>query len=118
MNGLVAIETGTNRGKANVDATTGRINRLLFEVRSLRMCGSCALNLCGVACGRLDLFYEIEFGGPWDVTASAVIVKEAGGLVVDPSGSEFDLIARRVAASNAHLKDTFINALNESEEQE
>ncbi|XP_049395910.1 inositol monophosphatase 2 [Solanum stenotomum] len=112
---LVATEVGTNRDKAIVDATTGRINRLLFKVRSLRMSGSCALNLCGVACGRLDLFYEIEFGGPWDVAAGALIVKEAGGLVLDPSGSEFDLTARRVAATNPHLKDAFINALNESE---
>ncbi|KAK6793616.1 hypothetical protein RDI58_007069 [Solanum bulbocastanum] len=112
---LVATEAGTNRDKAIVDATTKRINRLLFKVRSLRMSGSCALNLCGVACGRLDLFYEIEFGGPWDVAAGALIVTEAGGLVLDPSGSEFDLTARRVAATNAHLKDAFINALNESE---
>jgi hypothetical protein len=29
------------------------------------MCGSLALNMCGVACGRLDLCYEIGFGGPW-----------------------------------------------------
>lgn len=38
---------------------------LLEQVRSIRMSGSCALNLCGVACGRLDLFYELGFGGPW-----------------------------------------------------
>lgn len=71
------------------------------------MSGSCALNLCGIACGRLDLFYELGFGGPWydfilfkwsdcfagltlfapllrDVAGGAVIVKEAGGLVYDP----------------------------------
>lgn len=36
-----------------------------LQVRSLRMSGSCALNLCGIACGRLDIFYELGFGGPW-----------------------------------------------------
>lgn len=97
--------------------THGRNNILRFKVRSLRMCSSCALNLCGVACGRLDLFYEIEFGGPWDVAAGAVIVKEAGGFVFDPSGTQFDLAARRVAASNAHLKDASINALNEAQDE-
>ncbi|CAN4126968.1 unnamed protein product [Withania somnifera] len=112
---LLATEAGTKRDKLTVDATTGRINSLLFKVRSLRMCGSCALNLCGVACGRLDLFYELEFGGPWDVAGGVVIVKEAGGVVFDPSGSELDLTARRVAATNHHLKDAFIKALNESE---
>ncbi|KAJ8540393.1 hypothetical protein K7X08_030312 [Anisodus acutangulus] len=67
---------GTKLDKLTVDATKSRINSLLFKVRSLRMCGSCALNLCGVACGRLDLFYELEFGGPWDVAGSAVILKK------------------------------------------
>ncbi|TKY72167.1 Arogenate dehydratase/prephenate dehydratase 1 [Spatholobus suberectus] len=37
-----------------------------LQVRSLRMCGSCAQNLCGIiACGRLDVFFELGFGGPW-----------------------------------------------------
>ncbi|KAL9684624.1 hypothetical protein QQ045_022065 [Rhodiola kirilowii] len=62
---LLATEVGTKRDKITVDATTNRIGSLLFKVRSLRMSGSCALNLCGVACGRLDLFYELGFGGPW-----------------------------------------------------
>ncbi|KAK4372763.1 hypothetical protein RND71_008147 [Anisodus tanguticus] len=104
-------KAGTKRDKLTVDATTSRINSLLFKVRSLRMCGSCALSLCGVACGRLDLFYGLEFGGP----CGAVILKEARGAVFDPSGSEFDITARRVAATNAHLKDAFIEALQQSE---
>ncbi|CAN6479112.1 unnamed protein product [Victoria cruziana] len=62
---LLATEVGTKRDQVTVDATTNRINKMLFEVRSLRMSGSCALNLCGVACGRLDIFYELGFGGPW-----------------------------------------------------
>lgn len=42
------------------------LNSFCFEqVRSLRMSGSCALNLCGIACGRLDIFCELGFGGPW-----------------------------------------------------
>lgn len=112
---LLASEVGTKRDKATVDATTNRVNSLLFKVRSLRMSGSCALNLCGVACGRIDLFYELGFGGPWDVAAGAVIVQEAGGLVFDPSGKDFDIMSQRIAASNAHLKDKFIDALQEAE---
>ncbi|XP_073125911.1 inositol monophosphatase 3-like [Henckelia pumila] len=112
---LLATEAGTNRDKFTLDATTNRINSLLFKVRSLRMSGSCALNLCGVACGRLDMFYEVGFGGPWDVAAGAVIVSEAGGLVFDPSGKEFDVTSRRVAASNSFLKDAFTEALQYNE---
>ncbi|CAL9015029.1 unnamed protein product [Prunus brigantina] len=112
---LLATEAGTQRDKLTVDATTNRLNSLLFKVRSLRMSGSCALNLCGIACGRLDLFCELGFGGPWDVAGGAVIVTEAGGSVYDPSGKEFDITAQRVAASNPLLKDAFVGALLESE---
>ncbi|XP_077229941.1 inositol monophosphatase family protein [Tasmannia lanceolata] len=113
---LLATEVGTKRDISTVDATTNRINSLLFKVRSLRMSGSCALNLCGIACGRLDLFYELGFGGPWDVAGGAVIVQEAGGLVFDPSGGEFDVMSQRVAATNSHLKDVFVDALREAEQ--
>ncbi|KAL3820808.1 hypothetical protein ACJIZ3_006713 [Penstemon smallii] len=112
---LLATEAGTKRDKSTLDASTNRINSLLFKVRSLRMSGSCALNLCGVACGRLDLFYEVGFGGPWDVAAGAVIVREAGGVVFDPSGKDFDISSQRIAASNPFLKDAFLEALQESE---
>lgn len=37
------------------------------------MDGSCALNLCGVACGRLDVFYELGFGGPWYVATLLIL---------------------------------------------
>lgn len=112
---LLATEVGTKRDKFTVDATTNRINSLLFKVRSLRMSGSCALNLCGIACGRLDLFYELGFGGPWDVAAGVLIVEEAGGRVFDPSGKDFDITAQRVAASNPILKDAFIESLRQLE---
>ncbi|XP_031130485.1 inositol monophosphatase 3 isoform X2 [Ipomoea triloba] len=112
---LLATEAGTKRDKLNLDACTNKINALLAKVRSIRMSGSCALNLCGIACGRLDLFYELGFGGPWDVAGGAVIVKEAGGVLFDPSGKDFDITAQRVAASNPLVKDAFIEALQKAE---
>ncbi|KAL6562310.1 Small subunit (SSU) processome component [Orobanche gracilis] len=121
---LLATEAGTKRDKSTLDATTSRINSLLFkyglsfdQVRSLRMSGSCALNLCGIAAGRIDLFYELGFGGPWDVAAGALIVTEAGGLVFDPSSEDFDITSQRVAASNTYLKDVFIEAFQQSSEE-
>ncbi|XP_057871247.1 inositol monophosphatase 3 isoform X2 [Cryptomeria japonica] len=111
MKALVATEVGTKRDKTTVDATTDRINGLLYKVRSLRMTGSCALNLCGIACGRLDAFYELGYGGPWDVAAGVLIVQEAGGCVFDPSGDDFNITSQRVAACNAHLKEAVIDAL-------
>ncbi|KAG7034001.1 Inositol monophosphatase 1, partial [Cucurbita argyrosperma subsp. argyrosperma] len=82
-----------------------------LKARSLRISGSCALSLCDIACGRIDLFYINGYGGPWDVAAGAVIVTEAGGLVYDPSGTQFDITATRVASSNPLLKEAFVEAL-------
>ncbi|GAB4826493.1 Mitochondrial inner membrane peptidase complex subunit [Ancistrocladus abbreviatus] len=112
---LLATEAGIKRDKATIDATTNRINSLLFKVRSIRMSGSCAMNLCGIACGRLDLAYELGYGGPWDVAAGIVIVEEAGGVIFDPSGKDFDITVTRIAASNPLLKDAFVDALKQAE---
>ncbi|MQL99860.1 hypothetical protein Taro_032589 [Colocasia esculenta] len=105
------LKVGSKRDKATVDAITNRLNSFLFKVRSIRMSGSCALNLCSVACGRVDMFYNLRVGGPWDVAGGAVIVQEAGGLVFDPSGKDFDITSSKVAATNGYLKDLFVNAL-------
>ncbi|KAL0321083.1 UNVERIFIED_CONTAM: Inositol monophosphatase [Sesamum radiatum] len=115
VNSLLITEVAATREKAIIDAVTNRINSLLLKVRSLRMAGSCALALCGIACGRNDMFYLVGFGGPWDVAAGAVIVTEAGGLVFDPSGKDFDITSQRVAASNPLIKGAFIEALQQSE---
>lgn len=115
VNCLLVTEVGTTRDKSTIDATTNRINSLLFKVRSLRMAGSCALDLCGIACGRIDLMYELGYGGPWDVAAGVVIVEEAGGVIFDPSGKDFDITVTRIAASNPHIKDSFIEAFQLAE---
>ena len=43
------------------------------------------------------------FGGCWDVAAGSLIVEEAGGIVLDPAGGPFDVMARRVLAGNRHV---------------
>ncbi|BAT77321.1 inositol-phosphate phosphatase-like [Vigna umbellata] len=114
ISALLATEVGTKRDNLTVDACTNRINSLLFKVRSLRMTGSCALNLCGIACGRLDVCFELGFGGPWDVAGGAVIVREAGGVLFDPSGADFDITSQRVAASNPFLKDALVDVVRQN----
>jgi myo-inositol-1(or 4)-monophosphatase len=58
---------------------------ILAEVRDIRRGGSAALDLCSVACGRLDAYYE---GGlkPWDLAAGEVIAREAGATVTELEG--------------------------------
>lgn len=71
-----------------------------LQTRSMRAQGSCALDMCAAACGRVDFTYEIGFGGCWDCAAGALIVEEAGGEVLDPAGGPFNLMSRRVLAGN------------------
>jgi inositol-phosphate phosphatase / L-galactose 1-phosphate phosphatase len=116
-NALLGTEIGTDRDPAIVIAVFQRIRTLTAAMRSVRCGGSCALGLCGVACGRLDAFYEIGFGGCWDVAAGAVIVCEAGGQVLDPSGGAFDVMGCRVLAANAHLGKPVSLLLQQAETQ-
>lgn len=55
------------------------------------------------AAGRVDAFYEIGFGGCWDVAAGALLVQEAGGAVLDPAGGPLGLMSRRVLAATPAL---------------
>lgn len=98
---LVGTEIGVSEDARVVDAVFGRVRALTSAARSLRCGGSCALGLCGVACGRLDAFFEVGFGGVWDCAAGAAVLSEAGGFLLDPSGSYFDVDSRRVLGASS-----------------
>uniref|UniRef100_A0A7S0SWN5 Inositol-1-monophosphatase n=1 Tax=Mantoniella antarctica TaxID=81844 RepID=A0A7S0SWN5_9CHLO len=108
---LVATEIGVSRDAATVAAIMGRVQACIENCRSLRASGSCAMNMVGVAMGRLDAFYEIGFGGPWDCVGAAVIVTESGGVVLDPSGAAFDVGARRVLCGNSVVAHALVKVL-------
>ena len=110
---LIGTEVGVTRDAETVDAIVGRMRAVVERARGVRCSGSCALNMCSVAMGRLDGFYEIGFGGPWDCVAGAAIVQEAGGVVLDPTGGEFDLNSRRVLCGNAHVANALVMALKD-----
>ena len=61
--------------------------------------GAAALDLCALACGRLDGFFEFNLK-PWDIAAGALIVQEAGGIVTDMQGNESWLESGDVVAAN------------------
>jgi myo-inositol-1(or 4)-monophosphatase len=74
----------------------------MMRTQGVRRTGSAALDLCYVACGRVDAFWEFGLR-PWDVAAGALIVAEAGGRVTNLDGSALDLEARQILASNGKL---------------
>jgi myo-inositol-1(or 4)-monophosphatase len=76
----------------------------LSEARAVRRLGSAALDLCYVAAGRLDGFWEDHLHA-WDIAAGALIVEEAGGRVTDYGGGPLDLGRGQILASNGPLHE-------------
>jgi myo-inositol-1(or 4)-monophosphatase len=78
--------------------------------RAVRRLGSAALDLCYVAAGRFDGYWESKIQ-PWDVAAGALIVDEAGGRVSTISGGLFRSRAGSVLASNGHIHDLMLETI-------
>jgi myo-inositol-1(or 4)-monophosphatase len=75
---------------------------LAIRARAMRRFGSAALDLCYVACGRLDGFWDKNLKA-WDIAAGSLIVEEAGGTVTAITGATFSCDAGNVLASNGRL---------------
>lgn len=83
---------------------------LIMEAQAVRRDGSAALDLCYVACGRFDGFWELKLW-PWDVAAGAIIVEEAGGMLSDLAGGPFDPYGLEIVASNGLIHDQMVRIL-------
>jgi len=94
--------TGFPYDREEVSAAVELFGRFAMVTQSMRRLGSAALDLCYVASGRLDGYYERGVYA-WDVAAGALMVEEAGGRVTDYRGSELDLGGREIVASNGAL---------------
>ncbi|KAL0279880.1 UNVERIFIED_CONTAM: hypothetical protein PYX00_001347 [Menopon gallinae] len=92
---LIGYECGTSRDEEKTKNVLENISKLVRRVQGLRALGSAALNMAMVALGGTDAYFE--FGThAWDVAAGDLIVREAGGVVIDPAGGNFDIMSRRV----------------------
>jgi myo-inositol-1(or 4)-monophosphatase len=85
--------------------------RFMGTCRAIRRDGSAALDLCYVAAGRTDGFWEEKLGA-WDTAAGAVIVEEAGGRVTDLRGGEFHPSRGQVVASNGRIHEEMLRILS------
>jgi len=84
----------------------------LSRARAVRRLGSAALDLCYVAAGRFEAFWEQHLK-PWDVSAGALIVEEAGGRVTGMDGSPFDAAAAHLVASNGRVHEEVLTVIRE-----
>ena len=85
-----------------VDEIVGLFGAFAGQVRAIRRLGSAAIDLCYVAAGRLDGFWETDLKA-WDMAGGALIVAEAGGRVTNMAGEPFTSRGGHVLATNGHL---------------
>ena len=79
----------------------------ISRARAVRRLGSAALDLCYVAAGRFDGFWEKKLQ-PWDVAGGALIVSEAGGRVTSMTGAPYASRGGSVLATNGHIHDEML----------
>ncbi|XP_057716268.1 inositol monophosphatase 1-like isoform X2 [Corythoichthys intestinalis] len=97
---IIMSEHGTDRSLEKVTKIISTIQRICcIPVDGLRNLGSAAINMCLVASGRVEAFFEIGIHC-WDIAAGAVIVREAGGILLDVNGGPFNLMSRRLMSAN------------------
>jgi myo-inositol-1(or 4)-monophosphatase len=80
------------------------------QARAVRRLGSAAIDLCYVAAGRLDGFWETDLR-PWDIAGGALIVAEAGGRVTRNDGNPFTSRSGDVLATNGHLHEAMLEVI-------
>lgn len=86
------------------------IKGFVLRSQGIRRAGSAALDLCYLACGRFDGYWEWKLS-PWDTAAGVLIVREAGGVVTDFAGGPFDLYGVEILASNGRLHAAMMDVL-------
>jgi myo-inositol-1(or 4)-monophosphatase len=83
------------------------VKKVILNAQGLRRGGSAAVDLCFIAAGRLDGFFEIGLK-PWDVAAGELIVREAGGKMSDYKGNPFTINSRTLVATNGKIHNKLI----------
>jgi myo-inositol-1(or 4)-monophosphatase len=101
------VATGFPSHKRHKNPNIHFYHQITLRSHGVRRAGSAALDLCYVACGRYDAFWEFNLNS-WDTAAGVLLVQEAGGLVTNFAAGPFSIDSREVLASNGLLHDELI----------
>jgi myo-inositol-1(or 4)-monophosphatase len=93
-----------------LDEIIGLFRAFVGQARAVRRLGSAAIDLCYVAAGRMDGFWERDLS-PWDIAGGALLVTEAGGRVTSLQGEPFTSRGRSVLASNNLIHDAMLDII-------
>ncbi len=96
-----------------LDNYINTLTHLMKNTHGIRRIGAAAADLCYLACGRVDAFFEYNLKS-WDVAAGALIVKEAGGTVSDFNSKDNWLFGKEIVATNKHLQTIFESIIHEN----
>lgn len=106
------LVTGFPYGIAdNPDYAIERFAAFLKSSRAVRRLGSAAIDLCYVAAGVFDGFWEVYLN-PWDMAAGKLLVEEAGGTVTDFNGTPMNIFNKQILASNGIVHSEMLRVLN------
>jgi myo-inositol-1(or 4)-monophosphatase len=97
---------------SRIDSFLSALKYFMQHTHGVRRIGAAAADLCYLACGRVDCFFEYNLN-PWDVAAGALIIKEAGGTVFDFGGGDNWLFGKEICCTNTILKEEFGKVVKE-----
>jgi len=108
---LLATGFAYNIHEGELRNNLSHFEKFLFKTRAVRRDGMAAGDLCYVAAGRFDGFWELYLN-PWDIAAGVIMVEEAGGRVSDFCGGKIDIYGVEIVASNGLIHDKMIEVLS------
>jgi myo-inositol-1(or 4)-monophosphatase len=110
--GECLVATGFPSQKRHKNPNIYFYHQITLRTHGVRRAGSAALDLCNVASGRYDGFWEFNLN-PWDTAAGVLMVEEAGGKVTDFSGGQFQIASRETLASNGPVHAALLREFKE-----
>ena len=106
------VSTGFPSHKRHKNPNIYFYHQITLRTHGVRRAGSAALDLCCVAAGRFDGFWEFNLN-PWDTAAGVLIIEEAGGKVSRFDGSPFELNSHETMASNGLIHEALLHEFRE-----
>ncbi len=95
---------------SSADLYVQQMRRLMPIVAGMRRAGAAALDLCDVARGRFEAFWELHLNA-WDLAAGVLLIREAGGRVTDLEGADARMVGGPIVASNGVMHDWLLREL-------
>jgi myo-inositol-1(or 4)-monophosphatase len=97
--------------RERIDLYLSYVREFMQRIQGIRRAGAAALDLCWVACGRIDGYWEWKLK-PWDCAAGQIIVQEAGGTLSDFSGGRYSIYGEQTLATNGRVHREMLSVMS------